>query len=66
MPVLRQEFVELAGLLGRQPFQHVLQVGVGLVAVQLGALCRPPNYAERFCRQSAIRALLRRVKRAWP
>lgn len=33
-----QEFVDLAGLVGRQPFQHILQVGVGLVAVQLGAL----------------------------
>lgn len=28
----------MAGLLSWQPFQHVLQVGVRLVAIQLGAL----------------------------
>lgn len=30
------------------------------------ALCRPPNYAERFCRQAAICGLFRWVRRAWP
>lgn len=33
-----QELVELADRLGRQPFRHALQVAVGLMAIQLGAL----------------------------
>ncbi len=38
LPVVGQEFMDLAGLLRRQPFQHVFQVGMRLMAVQLGAL----------------------------
>ena len=30
--------MELTGFLCRQPFQHVIQVGVWLMAVQLGGL----------------------------
>lgn len=38
LPMMGQKFVHLASLLGRQPFQHILQVGIGLMAVQLGTL----------------------------
>lgn len=36
--MMGQGFVHLAGLMGRQPYHHVLQVGIGLMAVQLGWL----------------------------
>jgi hypothetical protein len=28
--------------------EHVAQIGLGIETVQLGGLCRPPNYAERM------------------
>jgi hypothetical protein len=30
------------------PGQHIGEPGLGIDAVELGGLCRPPNYAERF------------------
>jgi len=27
--------------------EHVAQIGFGIEVVELGGLCRPPNYAER-------------------
>ena len=38
LPMMGLEFVDLAALLGRQPFQHILQIGIGLLAVQLDTL----------------------------
>lgn len=37
-PVMRQQLVDNAVLLRRQSGQHILQIGVGIVAVQLRRL----------------------------
>jgi len=31
------------------PFQHLAQIILGVEAVELCRLCRPPNYAELAC-----------------
>ncbi len=44
----RQEFVNAFGGVIRQASQHVGEPGLWIDVVELGALCRPPNYAERI------------------
>ena len=43
---MRQQFLDATGRLSWQSGQHIFEVGVWLVPVELGGLCRPPNYAE--------------------
>ena len=46
LPPVRQQLLDPAVQLRRQSREHVLQVGPGLVPVELGRLRRAPNYAE--------------------
>ena len=46
-PVPRQQFVQPLGGMAGDPGEHVGQPGTRVDVVQLGGLCRPPNYAER-------------------
>ena len=46
LPLVRQQLVDPAVQLRRQPGEHVLEVRPGIVAVELGRLRRSPNYAE--------------------
>ena len=46
LPLVRQQLPDPAVQLRGQPREHVLQVGPGLVPVELGRLRRPPSYAE--------------------
>ena len=46
LPAMRQQLVDAAVQVGRQARQHILEVSPGIVPVELGRLCRPPNYAE--------------------
>jgi hypothetical protein len=39
---------------------------LGIDVVELGGLCRPPNYAERFWKQLVVCAQLRPVERRSP
>jgi hypothetical protein len=44
-----QQIVDLPGGIGCDPGDDVAQIGFGIEAVELGGLCRPPNYAEWVC-----------------
>jgi len=45
-PVPRQEFVNALGRVIREAGQHVGEPSLRIDVVELGGLCRPPNYAE--------------------
>ena len=46
LPLVRQQLPNSAVQLRGQPREHILQVGPGLVPIELGRLRRSPNYAE--------------------
>jgi len=48
------------------PGQYVGEPGLWIEVVELGGLCRPPNYAERFWKQAAVCARLRPIERTSP
>lgn len=52
-----QQVVDLLGRTGCDADEDIGPVGVGIVAVELGGLCRPPNYAERLLRPWRYEAL---------
>jgi len=45
------------------PGEHIGDPGLRIDAVQLGRLCRHPNYAERFWNEPVAPAYLRAVER---
>ncbi len=47
LPPVGQQLLDPVVQLHGQPGEHVLEVGPGFMPVELGRLCRPPNYAER-------------------
>ncbi|MDF2466268.1 MAG: aldehyde dehydrogenase family protein [Ramlibacter sp.] len=47
LPPVGQQLLNPAVQLRGQAGEHVLEVGPRLVSIELGRLCRPPNYAER-------------------
>ena len=47
LPPMGQQLPNSAVDLRRQPGEHVLEVSPWVMPVELGRLCRPPNYAER-------------------
>jgi hypothetical protein len=47
LPVPGQEFGDAAGRVVGDAGEHVGKVVLRIEAVELGGLCRPPNYAER-------------------
>ena len=49
VPVPGQEFVNTLDGVIRQAGQHVGEPSLRVDTVELGGLCRPPNYAERAC-----------------
>ena len=49
LPPMGQQLLDPAVQLRRQSGEHVLEVGPGLVPVELGRLRRAPNYAEWAC-----------------
>jgi hypothetical protein len=46
--------------------EHVGEPGQRINVVELGRLCRPPNYAERFWMRPIVCAKLRPVERTSP
>ena len=46
-PVPGQELVDAPGRMGSEPGEDVAEPGGRVEAVELGGLCRAPNYAER-------------------
>ena len=42
-----EEFSQVSDLMIGDPGQHLSEPGLRIDAVELGRLCRPPNYAER-------------------
>jgi len=46
VPIPRQEVVDTLGWMVRQTGQHVGEPSLWIDVIELGALCRPPNYAE--------------------
>jgi hypothetical protein len=46
-----------------EPGEHVGEPGARINIVELGGLCRPPNYAERFWKRLVVCAHLRPVER---
>jgi hypothetical protein len=46
--------------------ERVLEISKGLDVVELGGLCRPPNYAERFWMRPIVCPNLRPVERTSP
>ena len=66
VPVPGKEFVNALGGVIRQASQHVGEPGLRVDVVELGGLCRPPNYAERFWKQPVVCAQLRPVERRSP
>jgi hypothetical protein len=64
MPVPRQEFVNaLSGVIG-QASEDVGKPRLRIDVVELGGLCRLPNYAEWFWEEPVICAYLRVVERS--
>jgi hypothetical protein len=47
------------------PGEHIGDPGLRIDAVQLGRLCRHPNYAERFWKQPVALAHLRAADLSW-
>ena len=47
LPPVGQQLLDPTVQLRRHAGEDVLQVGPRVVPVELGRLCRPPNYAER-------------------
>jgi len=45
-PVPGQQLVDAPGRMILQARQHIGQPSLGINVVELGGLCRPPNYAE--------------------
>jgi hypothetical protein len=45
-PVPGQELADPLGGMIRQSRQHVGEPGLRIDLIELGSLCRPPNYAE--------------------
>ena len=62
-PIPRQEFSQVSDLMIGDPGQHVSEPGLRIDAVELGRLCRPPNYAERLWKAAAASAHLCAVER---
>jgi hypothetical protein len=46
LPVPRQQLVDAPGRVILQSRQHVGEPSLRIDVVELGGLCRPPNYAE--------------------
>ena len=51
--------------MGGDAGEHVGQPGLRIDVVQLGGLCRPPNYAERFRNDARVVAVLSAVERTF-
>ena len=49
LPLVGQQLFDPAVQLRGQPGEHVLEIGPGLVSIELGRLRRAPNYAEWAC-----------------
>jgi hypothetical protein len=51
LPVPGQQFVELMilGATGDDALEYVTEIGLRIEPVELGRLCRAPNYAELAC-----------------
>jgi hypothetical protein len=47
LPMPGQQLVQFSGRVIIDPAEHVGEPGLRINAVQLGGLCRPPDYAER-------------------
>ena len=43
---MRQQFMNLTGALRRQASQDILEISKRIMPIELGTLCRSPNYAE--------------------
>jgi hypothetical protein len=65
-PVPGQQLGDALGRMILQARQHVGQPGLRIDVVELGGLCRPPNYAERLLVQPAVCTDLRPVERMSP
>ena len=48
LPPVRQQLLDPAVHVRGQSRQHIFEVGPRLVPIELGRLCRSPNYAEYF------------------
>jgi hypothetical protein len=48
-PVPRQKFVEPVHGMIVDAAEHIGEPSLGIKVVELGRLCRAPNYAERAC-----------------
>src|SRR3984893_10918013 len=62
-PIPGQQLVDTIDRVSGDSRQHVVQVGLRIKAIHLGALCRHPNYAERFWTEPVAPAYLRAVER---
>jgi hypothetical protein len=66
LPVPGQKLVQLMALgsPGDDALQHVGQIGLRIEFVELGRLCRLPNYAEWFWEEPVVCAYLPLVERS--
>jgi hypothetical protein len=62
-PIPRQQIADALGGVIRQTCEAIGEPSVRIDVVELGGLCRPPNYAERFWKQPFVCAHLRPVER---
>jgi len=46
-------------------FQHLVQVILGIEAIELGCLCRPSDYAERFLNDTWLSRCCRLLRGRW-
>jgi hypothetical protein len=63
LPIPRQEFVEAGGRMIADPAEHVGQPGAWIDVVQLGRLCRTPDYAELPSRSRRLLSICALVAR---
>jgi hypothetical protein len=61
-----QQFGDAIDWMTGDAAEHLVQKGFGIEPIELGGLCRPPNYAERFWKQPVVCAHLRPVERTSP
>jgi hypothetical protein len=65
-PVPRQQLGDALCRMIVQASQYVSESCLGIDVIELGGLCRAPNYAERLSEQPAVCRELRPVERMSP
>jgi hypothetical protein len=53
-PIPGQQCGQIGDLVIGDPGQHIGEPSLRIDVIELGGLCRPPNYAEQFWKQPVV------------